>query len=86
MINKKKSSDDSRSIADLSCGECAVICKVTSKTLSPDSPCVRLMEIGFTPGQEVRMIAKSPFSDPLAVSIRGTVIALRKQEAECILV
>jgi ferrous iron transport protein A len=42
------------------------------------------MELGFTPGQEVSVIAKSPFKDPLAVSVRGTVIALRSGEAECI--
>jgi ferrous iron transport protein A len=42
------------------------------------------MELGFTPGQEVTVIAKSPFKDPLAVSIRGTIIALRSREAKCI--
>ena len=42
------------------------------------------MELGFTPGQEVTVVAKSPFKDPLAVSVRGTIIALRKSEAECI--
>jgi ferrous iron transport protein A len=42
------------------------------------------MELGFTPGQEVKLIARSPFKDPMAVSVRGTVIALRAEEAECI--
>lgn len=42
------------------------------------------MELGFTPGQEITVTAKSPFSDPIAVSVRGTIIALRKSEAECI--
>ena len=44
----------------------------------------RIMEIGFTPGQEIELVNKSVFNDPLAFSIRGTVIAIRKNEAECI--
>ncbi len=48
--------------------------------------CSRLLEIGFTPGQSVRLVAKSPFRDPLAFSLRGTVIALRRFEASCILI
>ncbi|KXK43988.1 MAG: DtxR family transcriptional regulator [Chlorobi bacterium OLB5] len=42
------------------------------------------MELGFTPGQEITVTARSPFNDPIAVSVRGTIIALRKSEAECI--
>jgi ferrous iron transport protein A len=48
--------------------------------------CVHLMETGFTPGQAVRLVAVSPLGDPLAFALRGTVIALRRHEARCILV
>jgi ferrous iron transport protein A len=44
----------------------------------------RILEIGFTPGQEIELISKSVFNDPIAFAIRGTVIAIRKNEAECI--
>ncbi len=44
----------------------------------------RIIEIGFTPGQEIELINKSIFNDPLAFSVRGTVIAIRRNEAECI--
>ncbi len=44
----------------------------------------RILEIGFTPGQEIELISKSVFDDPLAFSIRGTLIAIRKNEADCI--
>ncbi len=44
----------------------------------------RIIEIGFTPGQEIELINKSVFNDPLAFSIRGTIIAIRKNEADCI--
>jgi ferrous iron transport protein A len=76
--------NNNRSVAELECGETAVIRSVGNDCLDVDCHCLRLMELGFTPGQEVTLIAKSPFKDPLAVSIRGTIIALRSREAECI--
>ena len=68
----------------MECGETAVIKSVGDDCLDENCHCLRLMELGFTPGQEVTVIAKSPFKDPLAVSIRGTIIALRSAEAVCI--
>jgi len=44
----------------------------------------RIIEIGFTPGQEIELVNRSAFNDPLAFSVRGTVIAIRKNEADCI--
>lgn len=44
----------------------------------------RILEIGFTPGQEIELINKSVFNDPIAFSIRGSLIAIRKNEADCI--
>lgn len=73
-----------RSVADLKIGEEAKITSVGDDCIDIHCHCLRLMELGFTPGQEVKLIAKSPFKEPLAVSIRGTIIALRKDEAECI--
>lgn len=88
LLNIKKTlamtSNKLKTVAQLGCGECAVICKISGEHLENDSTCIRLMEMGFTPGQEVKVIAKSPFRCPMAVSVRGTVIALRKNEAECI--
>ena len=65
-------------------GETAIISSVGDDCLDVHCHCLRLMEIGFTPGQEVTLLAKSLFSDPLAISVRGTVISLRRNEAECI--
>jgi ferrous iron transport protein A len=73
-----------KSVAEMSCGESAVITSVGDDCLDVHCHCLRLLELGFTPGQEVTLIAKSPFKDPLAVSVRGTIIALRSSEAECI--
>ncbi len=73
-----------KTVADLKIGESAVISSVGDNCIDIHCHCLRLMELGFTPGQEVTLVARSPFKDPLAVSVRGTVIALRRNEAECI--
>lgn len=77
-------SENIKSVADMKIGDTALITSVGDDCLDVHCHCLRLMELGFTPGQEVTVVAKSPFKDPLAVSVRGTIIALRKSEAECI--
>ncbi len=85
LISKEKTAKlDDRSVADLKIGESAKITSVGDDCLDIHCHCLRLMELGFTPGQEVTVVAKSPFKDPLAVSVRGTIIDLRSEEAECI--
>lgn len=76
--------DNRLSVADMKIGDTAQITSVGDDCIEVHCHCLRLMELGFTPGQEVSIIAKSPFKDPIAVSVRGTIIALRKGEAECI--
>jgi ferrous iron transport protein A len=69
-----------RTAADMVYGEKCIISEVDST--HPSSR--RILEIGFTPGQEIELINKSIFNDPLAFSLRGTLIAIRKNEAGCI--
>ena len=45
----------------------------------------RLLEMGFTPGAEVRLVARAAFGGPLAFALRGTTVALRRSDADCIL-
>jgi ferrous iron transport protein A len=47
--------------------------------------CHRLLELGFTPGQQVAVMAAAPLGGPLAVTLRGTIMAIRREEAVCIL-
>lgn len=44
----------------------------------------RLLDLGFVPGAEIKALRKSPLGDPAAYLIKGTVLALRKEEAELI--
>lgn len=48
---------------------------------------MRLIEIGFVPGESFEIVAESrPGGDPIAVRIGGSCFALRRREAEAILV
>ena len=47
----------------------------------------RLIEIGFVPGERVRIIEQVwPGGDPMAVRVGSTVFALRRREARAVLV
>lgn len=55
----------------------------------PDQPdWARLLaDIGFTPGETVRVLRRAaPSSDPLVVRIGSATFALRRAEAACVLV
>lgn len=69
-----------RTAAELNYGERGIISEIDSS--HPSSK--RIIEHGFTPGQTIELINKSIFNDPIAVSVRGTLIAIRKSEAGCI--
>lgn len=45
----------------------------------------RLLEMGLVVGSRVEIVHEAPFgSDPIAVRVRGTLIALRRSEANAI--
>ena len=44
----------------------------------------RLMDLGLTPGTEVRCLGESPGGGPRAFGLRGTVLALRGSESELV--
>ena len=42
----------------------------------------RLLEMGVTPGVEIRRIGTAPLGDPLEFELRGYRLSLRKSEAQ----
>lgn len=46
----------------------------------------RMLDLGLIDGTIVKSLRKSPLGDPIAYEIRGTVIALRKEESSQIYV
>ena len=54
---------------------------------SEDPFFLRLLEVGFLPGERVEVLNVSPFgSDPISVQVMEAVYAIRKREAVRILV
>ncbi len=46
----------------------------------------RLLDLGFVPGTAVQGVRRSPFGDPTAYMVRGSIIALRGEDADRIIV
>ena len=44
----------------------------------------RLAELGFIPGERVRLLRKAPLGDPLHIEIMNYELCLRKEEASSI--
>lgn len=44
----------------------------------------RLMDLGMVPGTRVEVLRASPLGDPIAYRLRGTMVALRRQDAEVV--
>ena len=64
-------------LADIAPGPSATISEVTGD----DAISVRLMEMGLTDGETVRVVGRAPLGDPIELSIRGYKLSLRKLEA-----
>lgn len=46
-----------------------------------DAVAIRLMEMGFTEGEQIEFLGAAPLGDPLEFSVRGYRISLRRSEA-----
>lgn len=40
----------------------------------------RIMDMGITPGVEIKVIKVAPLGDPMEVNVRGYELSLRKEE------
>ena len=40
------------------------------------------MDMGVTPGAEIRVVKVAPLGDPIEVTVRGYELSIRKSEAE----
>ncbi len=76
-------------LSQLALGQPAVVrAYATDMSASVADPMIaRLMELGFISGTKVQIAHLAPFAnDPLAVDVRGKRIAIRRSEAQLILV
>jgi len=76
-----------RKLSELSKGEKGKIKSVGREAEGSylDSLSKRLLEMGMCVGSEVEVVLEAPFGrDPIAVRVRGAVIALRREEASLV--
>jgi len=75
-----------RNLSQLGKGESAIVIGL-AETVDAEQGAIRarLLELGFAPGERLRVVATSfPGGDPMAVRIGNTMFALRRREAEMI--
>lgn len=70
-----------RTMADLKIEETGIIKELKLSGFQK----TRLLDLGFTENSKVKKVMVSPAGDPTAYQIKGTVIALRKEEAKKII-
>jgi ferrous iron transport protein A len=67
-----------RVAAELSIGESARVARVSGT----DDISRRLLEMGVTPGVELRCLGAAPLGGPLEFEVRGYRLSMRRREAE----
>ena len=66
-------------IADLKEGEKGII-----NDMNYDQIPLKLIELGCLPGNEVVLVQRAPFKDPICVKINGSVLAIREDLAKMV--
>ena len=66
-----------RSAAELAVGELGCVTRIAGV----DEVSRRLLEMGVTPGVEIRRLGAAPLGDPLEFELRGYRLSLRRAEA-----
>lgn len=65
-------------LADMKQNDCGIISHINSECEIKR----RLLDLGFIKGNEVKFERKNIFGSPIAFNIEGSVVALRKPDAE----
>ena len=55
---------------------------IVKKIVAKENIKRRLLDLGVIEGAIIKCVLKSPFNDPLAYLIRGSVIAIRKEDVK----
>lgn len=66
-------------LSELKTGEKAIV-----KAIDDTSLGMRLMEMGLLPGEELVVEFVAPLGDPIAISVAGYQLSIRKSDAETI--
>ncbi len=66
-------------LSTLQVGDTAIIKSFCDENLS-----IKLLEMGCIPGEPITVYRIAPFGDPMAISVAGYLLGLRKEEAATI--
>jgi ferrous iron transport protein A len=75
--DRRRRNGRAASLAELAPGEGGVLAAIDL----PEADVLRLMELGFLPGNRVVAAQRAPGGDPRVFRVDGTEIALRKETA-----
>ena len=64
-------------LSDLRVGQYASVVAIEGA----DEIGIRLLEMGLTPGVELKVIGTAPLGDPLEIELRGYRLSVRRSEA-----
>jgi ferrous iron transport protein A len=70
-----------KNLAQLVKGETAIISSFTDDTLA-----LKLIEMGCIPGEKITLQHVAPLGCPYAFEVNGTLVSLRKSEAQFVLI
>ena len=70
-----------KKLSDLEVGQ-----RATIKEFEEDEIFLKLMEMGFIPGEHVTVKQIAPLGDPISITVAGYQVSLRLNEAEKIIV
>ncbi len=65
-----------KKLSEISTGATVIV-----KEVAESDYLLKLMEMGFIPGEKVRVDKKAPLGDPISVSVAGYQLSLRLDEA-----
>jgi Fe2+ transport system protein FeoA len=65
------------SLAEVSIGSTACVADISGN----DPTSLRLLEMGLTPGVQVRVVGAAPLGGPLELELRGYRLSIRRHEA-----
>ena len=81
--HRKSSSEHvTATIYSLSPGDWGIVTDITA----PEPTRQRLIDMGISHGSRVEMVRSAPLGDPILIRVLNTLLALRKQEAQAIVI
>lgn len=68
---------DSKTLADLTAGQVATVVSISGS----DGTSARLLEMGLTPGVQLKFLRTALLGDPLEIEVRGFRMSIRRADA-----